>query len=218
MIRSVSRVALLLVASVAFAGPSSEVNWLTTFEIGPGDTLAAWTLVDSFAVWPSSFDARSRKLYESGHLEDARYMFEHKGDYLRVIIYLDAGSRWLIDSETRVVLRYGEEEVSTLELVFPTSERDAVVCSTSGLILGETRGLMRSRDDGYRGYLRFAPGSLPRPERRWFWGSNRWGVVPPDSGEVVRGGSHENDRRRVGALPDSISSDVVDADAGAVLR
>jgi len=218
MIRSISCVALLLVASVAFAGPSSEVNWLTTFEIGPGDTLAAWTLVDSFALWPSSFDRHSRRQYESDHLEDARYMFEHKGDYLRVIIYLDTGSRWLIDSETRVVLRYGDEEISTLEILFPTSERDAVVCSTSGLVLGETPGLMRSRDDGYRGYLRFAPGSLPRPERHWFRGSNRWGVLSPDSGEVVRGGSHENDRRSAGGLSDSIDTDVIDGDAGAVLR
>lgn len=218
MIRSVCLVALLLIASGAFARPCSEVDWLTTFEIGPGDTLAVWTLVDSFAVWPSSFDGRSRRQYESGHLEDARYMFEHKGDYLRVIIYLAAGSRWLIDSETRVVFCYGEEEISSIEIVFPTVARDAVVCSAAGLVLGDRPGLMRSRDDGYRAYLRFAPGSLPRPERRWFRRGNRWGVLSPDSGKVVRGGSHENDRCRARRLSDSARSTSVNGDAGAVLR
>lgn len=218
MIRSVCLVALLLVAGGAFARPCSEVDWLTTFEIGPGETLAVWSLIDSFAVWPSSFDGRSRRQYESGHLEDARYMFEHKGDYLRVIIYLRSDSRWLVDSETRVVLRYGEEEISSIEIVFPTVTRDAVVCSSTGLVLGDTAGLMRSRDDGYRAYVRFAPGSLPRPERRWFRRGNRWGVVCPDSGAIVRGGSHENDRCVARPLSDSVGSDAVDGHAGAVLR
>lgn len=198
---------LLLVLAVFFAtaagaGPSSDVEWLTTFEIADGDTVAVWSLVDSFALWPSSFDARSRAAYDAGHLADARYMFAHKGDYLRVIVYLSEGSTWTLSSETRIIFHYPEQDFVASEVLFPTAARDVVRISTDGVVLGRTPGLMRSRDDGFRAYLRFPPGSLPRPVKRWFFGGNRWDVARPDSCTIEKGESDETvycDPRRLSA-------------------
>lgn len=217
MVKPILTLALAaLFATAAGAGPSSDVEWLTTFEIAPGDTVAVWSLVDSFALWPSSFDARDRAAYDAGHLEDARYMFTHKGDYLRVIVYLSEGSIWTLSSETRIIFHYPEQDLEAGEVLFPTVARDVVRISTDGVVLGRTPGLMRSRDDGFRAYLRFPPGSLPRPAKRWIFGGNRWGVVRPESCTIEKGESDETvycDPRRLSAGaragPDGGSSELV---------
>lgn len=189
MVKALTSISLFLALTVtAIAGPSSEVDWLTTFELAPGDTVAVWSLVDSFAVHWSSFSDRDRRQYERGHLEDARHMFINKGDYLRVYVYLKEGSTWNVTSATQVVFSYREQDLRTVEILFPTAARDAVKTSTGGVVLGLTDDLMRSRDGSYRGYLRFAPGSLPRPARGFFFGGNRWGVMAPDSVAVEKGG------------------------------
>jgi len=203
MVRTILTFVLAVSVSTAIAGgPSPTVDWLTTFEIAPGDTVAVWSLVDSFDLWPSSFDARSRAAYDAGHLEDARYMFTNKGDYLRAIVYLAEGSTWILSSETRIVFHYAELDLVAAEILSPTAARDVVRISTDGVVLGRTPGLMRSRDGGFRVYLRFPPGSLPRPAKRWIFGGNRWGVVRPESCTIEKGESNETvsgDLRRLSA-------------------
>lgn len=192
MVRTILIFVLAVSVSTAVAaGPSRTVDWLTTFEIAPGDTVAVWSLVDSFDLWPSSFDARSRAAYDAGHLEDARYMFMNKGDYLRAIVYLAQGSTWILSSETRIVFNYPEQDLVAAEILCPTAARDVVRISTDGVVLGRTPRLMRSRDGGFRVYLRFPPGSLPRPAKRWIFGGNRWGVVRPEACEIEKGDSNE---------------------------
>lgn len=207
MVRTILTFVLAVSVSTAIAaGPSRTVDWLTTFEIAPGDTVAVWSLVDSFALWPSSFDARSRAAYEAGHLEDARYMFTNKGDYLRAIVYLAEDSTWTLSSETRIVFHYREQDLVAGEILFPTAARDVVRISTDGVVLGRTPGLMRSRDGGFRVYLRFPPGSLPRPVKRWIFGGNRWGVVRPEACEIEKGDSDETvccDPRPLSVCPGS---------------
>lgn len=192
----------------AFAGPARHVDWLTTFEIAPGDTIAAWSLVDSVDVWPSSFDGLTQKLYDAGRLDAYRYMFEEKGDYLRVIVYVKDGSRWRTTANTRVVFCYQERKIGTVEVLFPTADGRAVLSSRSGVVVGSTGlELARSTDGGYRGYLRFAPGSLPRPERRWFGGGNRWGIMPPEFAEVQEVANEEARPDPARCLPDSVRAD-----------
>lgn len=190
------------------ATPAQHVDWLTTFEIAPGDTVAAWSIVDTFDLWPSSFDPMTRKLYDAGRLEVYHYMFENKGDYLRAVVYVEDGSRWSLTGNTRVVFTYPDVEIGTLEVVFPTADGRAVLCSRSGVVVGSAGvELARSTDGGYRAYLRFAPGSLPRPVRRWYGGGNRWGVVPPEFAEVQEGGSDEARPDPARRLPDSLRAD-----------
>ena len=209
MVRAILTLVLAIAVSTALAaGPSSTVDWLTTFEIEPGDTVAVWSLVDSFALWPSSFDARSRAAYDAGHLEDARYMFTNKGDYLRAIVYLSDGSTWTLNSETRIVFHYAERDLVAGEILSPTAARDVVRTSTDGVVLGRTPGLMRSRDGGFRVYLRFPPGSLPRPAKRWIFGGNRWGVVRPEACEIEKGDSDETVDRDPRRLSDSARASV----------
>jgi hypothetical protein len=192
MVRTILTFVLAVSVSTAIAaGPSRTVDWLTTFEIAPGDTIAVWSLVDSFALWPSSFDTRSRAAYDAGHLEDARYMFTNKGDYLRAIVYLAEGSTWILSSDIRVVFHYPEQDLVAGEILFPTAARDVVRISTDGVVLGRSPELARSRDGGFCVYLRFPPGSLPRPAKRWIFGGNRWGVVRPESCTIRKGDSNE---------------------------
>jgi len=190
----------------AFAGPPAHIDWLTTLEITPGDTMAVWSIVDPS---PAALDATGHKLLTAGRLDVYRYMFENKGDYLRMIVYVEDGSRWSLTGNTRVVFFYPTGEIGTLEVVFPTADGRAVLCSRSGVVVGSTGvELARSTDGGYRAYLRFAPGSLPRPERKWLlWGGNRWGVVPPDFAEVQEGGSDEAHPDPARRLPDSLRAD-----------
>lgn len=183
---------LLLCADLLAASPPTDVDWLTTFEAAPGVHVGVWSIVDSHAVWPSALDPMARKLYDAGRLESYRYIFKNKGDYLRVVVYVKDGSRWKLTANTRVVFCYPKREIGTLEILFPSADGRAVLGSRSGVVVGSAGAagmFMRSTDGGYRAYLRFAPGSLPRPVRRWFRGGNRWGVMPPESVEVQEGGS-----------------------------
>lgn len=179
-------VAALSLPTLTVAGPAEGVPWLTTFEVAPGDTVAAWSLVDSFTLWPSSFNAKARDDYDAGHLEDVRYMFANKGDYLRAIVYVGEGSSLVLSSSTRIVFHYPDGDRATLEILAPAAARDGVSSSAHGLVLGGRSALARSTDGGFRVYLRFEPGSLPRPARWFGFGGNRWGVVRPDSCSVER--------------------------------
>lgn len=188
--------ALLLVmvlACMAVAGPPTEVDWLTTFEVAPGGTVAVWSLVDSFALWPSSFGRHSRMLYDTKHLEDVRYMFTEKGDYVRAVVYLEEEASWHLESDTRVVFSYLDRELWSAEILFIAADRSSMFSSRDGIVLGSermARTLMRAKDGGYYSYLRFEPpGVLPRPARKlWLWGGNRWGVLPPLLAVLTEGG------------------------------
>jgi len=194
----------ILAIGGAFAGPPSHVDWLTTFEIAPGDTIAAWSIVDPS---PAALDAVGHKLLTAGRLDAYRYMHKEAGDYLRVIVYVKDGSRWKLTANTRIVFCYPEREIGTVEVLFPTADGRAVLSSRSGVVVGSAGvELARSTDGGYRGYLRFAPGSLPRPERRWFGGGNRWGVLPPEFAEVQEV-HDEADPDPARSLPDSTRAD-----------
>lgn len=179
-------VAVLLLASTTVAGRTAGVDWLTTLEVAPGDTLAVWTLVDSCAVWPSSFDN------ERDYLDLFRHMYENKGDYVAAVIYVADGSQWRITEDTRVVFHYPDGACVADEVIFPSVDAqgvEAVLSSRDGVVVRTTAQMLRSSDAGYYAYLRFPPGSLPRPVRRWWlWGGNRWGVLPPDHAEIQVGG------------------------------
>ena len=200
----------IALASTALAGPPADVDWLTTFEITPGNTIAVWSLVDSYAVWPSSIetgDRSTRKLYSSGHLEEYRHIYEHKGDYLRAIAYLENDMRWVVTAGTRIEFCYRDKTVQTAELIFPAADGTMIYSSRDGLIVGSTtKDLSRSRSGGFRIYLRFfPPGLLRRPER-----ANRWGVVPPLLAGIQKGG----EQNEASTNPDRDLSANDRADAG----
>ena len=146
----------------------------------------------------SAIHGRMRRAVEAGHFQDIVYQYEHKGDYVRVVVYVEDGARWAPTADTRVVFCYGDVEVESLELIFMSfdeSTRDAartVLSSRMGVVIDPAQtGLARSGDGGFRGYLRFPPGSLPRPVRTWFGlvGGNRWGLVRPDRALATEGGT-----------------------------
>lgn len=200
----------IALAGTALAGPPADVDWLTTFEIAPGNTIAVWTLVDSYAVWPSSIesgDSSTRKLYKSGHLEEYHHIYEHKGDYLRAIAYLENDMRWVVTADTRIEFRYPDKTVQTAELIFPAADGTRIYSSRDGIVVGSTtKDLSRSRSGGFRIYLRFSPpGSLHRPER-----ANRWGVLPPLLARLQKGG----EQNEADTNPDRDLSDSDGADAG----
>lgn len=200
----------IALAGTALAGPPADIDWLTTFEIAPGSTIAVWSLVDSYAVWPSSIetgDSRTRKLYKSGHLEEYRHIYEHKGDYLRAVVYLENEMRWVVTADTRIEFRYPDRTVQTTELIFPATDGTTIYSSRDGIVVGSTtKDLSRSRSGGFRIYLRFfPPGSLCRPER-----ANRWGVAPPLLAGIQKGG----EQNEASTNPDRDLSDSDRADAG----
>ena len=197
-LRGSTVLAVLLLAVTAAAFPPEHIDWLTTFEVAPGVDVAVWSLVDSTTVWPSAIHGRMRRAVEAGHFQDIVYQYEHKGDYVRVVVYVEDGARWAPTADTRVVFCYGDVEVESLELIFMSfdeSTRDAartVLSSRMGVVIDPAQtGLARSGDGGFRGYLRFPPGSLPRPVRTWFGlvGGNRWGLVRPDRALATEGGT-----------------------------
>ena len=188
---------LLTSDAPAAAFPPEHIDWLTTFEVTPGVDVAVWSLVDSTTVWPSAITGRMRRAVEAGHFQDIVYQYEHKGDYVRVVVYVEDGARWAPTADTRVVFCYGDEEVASIELIFMSFDeatRDAartVLSSRRGVVIDPAHtGLARSGDGGFRGYVRFPPGSLPRPVRTWFGlvGGNRWGLVRPDRALAQEGG------------------------------
>jgi len=200
----------IALASTALAGPPADVDWLTTFEIAPGSTIAVWSLVDSYAVWPSSIetgDPRTRKLYRSDHLEEYHHIYEHKGDYLRALAYLENDMRWVVTADTRIEFHYPDKTVQTAELIFPAADGTMIYSSRDGIVVGSTtKDLSRSRSGGFRIYLRFfPPGSLHRPER-----ANRWGVAPPLLAGIQKGG----EQNEASTNPDRDLSDSDGADAG----
>jgi hypothetical protein len=187
---------VLTLASLASAGAPDDIGWLTTFEVAPGVEVGVWTLVESTSVWPTALGRKEARAIEAGQLQHFSYVYRNKGDYLRVIVDVEDGAVWRPKPETHAVFCYPERDVVSIEYVFfsfDIGSRDlarTVLSSRDGVVLDPAvGGLMRSSDGGFRGYLRFPPGSLPRPKRSWWGGGgNRWGVTPPDSVQVRRGG------------------------------
>jgi len=162
-----------------------------------GDSMIALgALFDSTEAWPSSRSSRVAQAIERGLLQHLPYMFEHKGDYLRATIYPPRAGGWALDLETRVVLEYDGELVESLEIILLSyeegtmdfakrilSSRETVVVDTAGV------GLFATESGGYRGFVRFPAGSLPRSSGGFQWfGGSKWGVEAPNSARVERGG------------------------------
>ena len=187
---------VLALASFAAAGAPDDVDWLATFAPAPGVEVGVGMLVDSTSVWPSTFGQMQKRAIEAGFLQDLVYMFENRGDYLRVTVYVEDGALWRLTPETHtVVFHYPEGDVTSIEYLFfsyDTASLDlarTVSSSRDGAVVDPTARLMRSPTGGFCVYLRFPPGSLPRPKRSWWGGGgNEWDVVPPDSVKVTKGG------------------------------
>lgn len=185
---------VIVFAVFATAGAPDDIEWLTTFDVDPRSEIGVWTLVDSTSVWPSARPKRLVDAINSGLMQDYPYMFKNKGDYLRVVVYVDAGECWVPTPDTRIVFDYGDLQVEAVEVLLLSLDLGTmdiartVYSSRTGLVADPAAtGLVRSRDGGFRGYLRFPPDSLPRPARGWFFGGNRWGVKRPVSVRVEEG-------------------------------
>lgn len=185
----------LAIASPA-AGPPPGSDWLAVASAG-GSAIGLGELVDSTSVWPTTI-AESPTLSRAiawGRLQHLPYMFEHKGDYLYAVIYIDDGETWTLEPETRVVLSYGDREIGSLELLllsFDEATMDLaqeVYSSRDGVHVSPGALLYRSDSGGYRALVRFAPGSLPRSEWRFLWWSgSSSNAARPDSARLERGG------------------------------
>jgi len=121
-------------------------------------------------------------------------MFKNKGDYLRVVVYVAPGKYWMPSPAARILFSYGSHEEEAVEVLLLSYNRvtgDAartVWSSRTGRIIGpDSADYVRSTDGGFLGYLRFPPGSLPRPARGWFKRGNKWGVERPEAERVEEG-------------------------------
>lgn len=173
------------------AGPPASSDWLAVAAAGDS-AIGLGELVDSTSVWPSSIaeSPRTASAVAAGALKHLAYMFEHKGDYLYAVVYVDTGSTWILDDATRVVLSYAGEEIESLEILLLGAEVPrSIQSSRDGIVVNADADLYRSRSGGYRGFVRFAPGSVPRSEWRFLWfGGTTSSAARPDSARLKRGG------------------------------
>ena len=177
------------------AGPPAGSEWLAVADTGDA-AIGLGDLFDSSSAYPSNRTSNETRAIERGYLQHLPYMAENEGDYLLAVVYVDTASRWCIGPETRVALSYGDRVLESLEILvlgcdqgmsmvptFVLSSTDLFVCDPS------RRDLFRSDSGGFRGFVRFAPGTLPRSARGFLWfGGSQWGVIRPDTARVVRGG------------------------------
>jgi hypothetical protein len=194
IILSVGATLVLMINTVAYGAAPDDIDWLTTFEVADGVEVAVWTLVDSVSVWPSARSRRDADMIAAGQMQDTPYIFKNKGDYLRIVVYIDDDTCWTPSPEARIVFDYGPNEVEAIEILLlsfdpATGEKVRSMWSsrTGKMIDPASSRYVRSIDGGFRGYLRLTPGSLPRPVRGWFSGGNRWGVERPEAVRVEEG-------------------------------
>ena len=179
-----------VVALATAASPRAGVDWLATFDAAPGVSIGVWTLVESTSVWPSAISGRKRAAYEAGYLEDYRYIFENKGDYVRVMVYVEDDARWILSDRLTVAFAYADTTVLSTEVVLLEAGRRGVLSSRKGGVVDPAgRDLQRSGDGGFPGYVRFPPGSLPRPRG----GGNKWGLVQPNRASAQEGGTADDE-------------------------
>ncbi len=107
---------------------------------------------------------------------------ENPDDYLICVIYVEGSERLVLDHECRFVLRYGDREIESTEILFTDGPAERRVFSTSDdtiVLTTDSDGYAKARSGGYLAAVRFPRGSLPT--------GGRWA---PDSFEL-RGGDRD---------------------------
>ncbi|MCW7072077.1 MAG: hypothetical protein OCU12_07125 [Methanophagales archaeon] len=191
---------VLMTAGVANSSAPADADWLALAVSGE-NTIGLGALIESTEVWPVAIQQQPmlRDAIASGQLQFYPYMYEHKGDYLWAVVYPADDTSWTLTADTRVVLAYNDTRIASLEIILLNMDKAAMqlgselYSSRSGITLTDTdTRLARSTSGGFRGFVRFPPGALPRSEAKFLWfGGNKWGVKRPDSAYVERGGTDE---------------------------
>jgi hypothetical protein len=136
-------------------------------------------------TWPSAL-AETRAGREALRLEEAGGFRLHvrvretPGDYVVCVVYVDEGSRLVLDGDSRLVLSYGLRRVRSTEILLTDDLRERRVFSSASdgpiVLTADATRYAKAASGGFLMIVRFPDGTLPSG-RDWL----------PDSFEL-RGG------------------------------
>lgn len=156
----------LFLTALAQAGPEASVSQ----DVRPGirASLKHRVIVEQ-ETWPSALmETRAGRallrLEAEGGFRLHVHVREHPGDYLICVIYMSERDRLVLDEASRFVLRYGDTEVESLEILFTEGPAERRVYSTLDgpiVLSGSGRSYARARSGGYLAAIRFPKDALP---------------------------------------------------------